>query len=333
MKNYQVYHKNIFIFCSMKTDNISNTKILNPFVYLADPRRYLPFMKAVEGSPYLFKRISKITDAIIRNDISEQEYKKSIDELNNFSYLFFNDELPLKNSPDFISVIKNISDQNALFHHFCKEVSGSLKFNILSRSRVGEKLRKEIILILEKYSDLIKPKAVYKMFTGVATDSGVLMKEVNEELTGKCLHRLFKLKDSEKEDSYLNELFPMFLYVVTIGQQLDEEVKRLSAHGGDIYHTYVLNGIGAGAADVVAYDLQKYLEKEYFKNSNERILYRMSPGYNDWYLVDQKIIFKILQPEINIGVTLTNSNFMIPIKSTSGVMGAIVRRDLHGKTK
>ncbi|MCK4446965.1 MAG: hypothetical protein KAW56_07780, partial [Candidatus Marinimicrobia bacterium] len=300
----------------MKIDNInSNIKILSPFVYLANPRQYLPMMKAVEGHPDLFSRISKITDAIIRNDISEQEYKKSIDELNNFHSLFFNNELPSKNSPDFICTIKNISDLNTLSHHFCKEVSGSLKFNILSRNRAGDKIRKEIVIVLEKYGDSIKPKAAFKKFTGIATDSGILMREVNEELTGKCLHRFFKSNDSEKEDLDLNELFPMFLYVVTIGPQLDEEVKRLSAHGGDIYHAYVLNGIGAGAADVVAYDLQKYIEKEYFKSSNERILHRMSPGYNDWHLVDQKIIFKILQPEINIGVTLTNSNLMIPIKS------------------
>ncbi len=308
----------------MKTDDISNTKILNPFVYLADPRQYLPMMKAAEGRPDLFRRISKITDTIIRNDICEQEYKKSIDELNNFHSLFFYNELPLRNSPDFISVINNISVQNALFHHFCKEVSGSLKFNILSRNKAGDKIRKEIILILEKYSDLIKPKAVFKMFTGIATDSGILMKEINEELTGKCLHRFFKLKDSKKEDLDLTELFPMFLYVVTIGPQLDEEVKQLSGHGGDIYHAYLLNGIGAGAADVVAYDLQKYLEKEYLENTSERFLHRMSPGYKDWSLVDQKKIFKVLKPKMNIGVTLTSSNLMIPIKSTSGVMGTIV---------
>ncbi|MBL7136373.1 MAG: hypothetical protein ISS81_07265 [Candidatus Marinimicrobia bacterium] len=313
----------------MKIDNInSNIKILSPFVYLANPRQYLPMMKAVEGSPDLFKRINEITGAIMKNDISEQEYKKSIDELNNFHSLFFNNELPLRNSPDFISVINNISDQNALFHHFCKEVSSSLKFNILSRNEAGDKIRKEIILILEKYSDLIKPKAVYKMFTGIATDSGVLMKEVNEEFTGKCLHRFFKSKDSESEGLDLTELYPMFLYVVTIGPQLDEEVKRLSAHGGDIYHAFVLNGIGAGAADVVAYDLQKYISKEYLKSSNERVLHRMSPGYKDWHLVDQEIIFKILKPEISIGVTLTSSNLMIPIKSTSGVMGAIVKREI-----
>jgi len=312
----------------MKIDNInSNIKILSPFVYLANPCQYLPMMKAVEGSPDLFKRINEITGAIMKNDISEQEYKKSIDELNNFHFLFFDNELPSKNSPDFISVIENISEQNALFHHFCKEVSGSLKFNILSRNKAGDKIRKEIIIVLEKYGDSIKPKAVYKMFTGIATDSGVLVKEVNEEFTGKCLHRFFKSKDSESEGLDLTELYPMSLYVVTIGPQLDEEVKQLSAHGGDIYHAYVLNGIGAGAADVVAYDLQKYLDKEYLKSSNERVLHRMSPGYKDWSLVDQKKIFKVLKPEMNIGVTLTSSNLMIPIKSTSGVMGAIVKRD------
>ncbi len=311
----------------MKTDNISNKKILSPFRYLANPRQYLPMMKAVEGYPDLFKWINEITGAIMKNDISEQEYKKSIDELNNFHSLFFNNELPSKNSPDFISVIKNISEKNALFHHFCKEVSGSLKFNILSRNRAGDKIRKEIILVLEKYGDSIKPKAIFKMFTGISTDSGILMKEVNEELTGKCLHRFFKPKDSEEEGLDLKELSPMFLYVVTIGPHLDEEVKRLSAHGGDIYHAYILNGIGAGVADVVAYDLQKYLEKEYLETNSKKVLHRMSPGYMDWHLVDQKIIFKILQPEIDIGVTLTSSDFMIPIKSTSGVMGQIVKRE------
>lgn len=48
---------------------------------------------------------------------------------------------------------------------------------------------------------------------------------------------------------------------------------------------------------------------------------RFSAGYGDFDIMHQKDIFKILNPEKNIGVCLTDSLLMTPIKSVSAVVG------------
>ncbi len=49
------------------------------------------------------------------------------------------------------------------------------------------------------------------------------------------------------------------VYVVTIGPGIDNEVKNLMARG-EMLDAYLLNGIGAGAAEMVANDLNRYLD-------------------------------------------------------------------------
>ena len=51
-----------------------------------------------------------------------------------------------------------------------------------------------------------------------------------------------------------------------------------------------------------------------------KITNRYSPGYCNWPVSDQQILFLLL-PEKFCGVTLTGSSLMIPIKSVSGVIG------------
>jgi 5-methyltetrahydrofolate--homocysteine methyltransferase len=48
---------------------------------------------------------------------------------------------------------------------------------------------------------------------------------------------------------------------------------------------------------------------------------RYSPGYPAWpELVDQKQIWKLLDPERTIGVSLTSADQMVPEQSTSAVV-------------
>lgn len=244
--------------------------------------------------------------------------KKKIRILNPFTYKANFSLYPellrfIQTNPD----LKEIpEEEKEMFHHFCKEVSASLKVNILTKRATGEKIRSEIADILEEYISLIKPKVVYFEFSGAKTETGILMKEHNIRLKGKSLHKFFNRSDWRYNRGI--ELHPMFLYLVTIGDELEEEVKRLSTKGMDIYKSFLLNGIGSGATDTVALDLQRYLEDKYKVQ-----LKRISPGYSDWGISEQKTIFNILKPEQTLGVGLTEANFMYPVKSTSGLMGPL----------
>jgi hypothetical protein len=249
-----------------------------------------------------------------------RNYKEKIKILNPFAYKANFSLYPellrfIQTNPDLLKEICN--GEKEMFHHFCKEVSASLKTNILTKKTIGKKLRSEIADILEKYVNLIKPKVIYFEFTGRKTEAGILIKEHIIKLKGKSLHKFFNRNDWQCKGEI--ELYPMFLYLVTIGSELEEEVKRLSTKGMDIYRSFLLNGIGAGATDTVALDLQRYLEDKYKIH-----LKRISPGYSDWDISEQKIIFEILRPEQTLGVSLTRANFMYPAKSTSGLMGTII---------
>jgi cobalamin-dependent methionine synthase I len=47
---------------------------------------------------------------------------------------------------------------------------------------------------------------------------------------------------------------------------------------------------------------------------------RFSPGYGDWTLDNQPQVLQLAEAE-RIGITLTESNIMIPRKSVSAVIG------------
>jgi hypothetical protein len=78
------------------------------------------------------------------------------------------------------------------------------------------------------------------------------------------------------------------VYLVTIGPEIDDEVKHLAADG-NVFEAYLLNGIGAGAAEMAANDLNLYINDNF---GNGTAYKRLSPGYGDWPVSDQgKISF------------------------------------------
>ena len=59
---------------------------------------------------------------------------------------------------------------------------------------------------------------------------------------------------------------------------------------------------------------------------------RFSPGYGDWALEEQKILFPVLDCAHAIGLTLTESCMMAPVKSVTAVM-AITEDDEKDKAE
>jgi cobalamin-dependent methionine synthase I len=112
----------------------------------------------------------------------------------------------------------------------------------------------------------------------------------------------------------------MIIYVVTIGSGIDDTVKLLGMEG-EMFDSYVLNAIGAASAEMIAEDLNYYFNDTISNGKTELQYYRFSPGYGDWLVNDQKILFSLLKPEERIGVILNDGYIMLPEKSTSGIMG------------
>jgi len=123
----------------------------------------------------------------------------------------------------------------------------------------------------------------------------------------------------------LSAIFPqagaLGLFVFTLGQGLVQEIERLMTNG-DLARGYMLDSTasfctdqGARAAERYFFD---YLQKENQTDESTRVLL-YSPGYCGWHISSQARLFDYLDPG-EIGIKLTESYLMVPLKSVSGVL-------------
>lgn len=109
-----------------------------------------------------------------------------------------------------------------------------------------------------------------------------------------------------------------FLTAFTLGPGVDALIKRCELT--DMPLVPVLQACAAvyteEQADAAQEDIRTY--------ARDRSLYlrpRYSPGYGDFPLSCQRFLFEALQVSKKIGITLTESCLMLPMKSITGVVG------------
>ncbi len=102
----------------------------------------------------------------------------------------------------------------------------------------------------------------------------------------------------------------VILSVMTLGAGVDIRINRLNRT--DMSRAVVL--------DACASAYLEYRSDEYERSIGENLSSRFCPGYGGSPLSDLKFIFGLLHPE-KIGVTLSESLFMLPAKSMAGVIG------------
>jgi 5-methyltetrahydrofolate--homocysteine methyltransferase len=108
------------------------------------------------------------------------------------------------------------------------------------------------------------------------------------------------------------------LQVVTVGDQAsriaDEAQER-----GDYSRGLFLHGLAVEAAEALAEYWHRQVRKELGLPDGQGKRY--SPGYPSWpALGDQRQIWKLLEPDRAIGVSLTEANQMVPEQSTSAIV-------------
>ena len=108
------------------------------------------------------------------------------------------------------------------------------------------------------------------------------------------------------------------IFLVTIGSHLEDTASRL-AEDGLVLQASVLEAIGSDAVERVA-DYVQEMTKEMARADGLVISNRFSPGYCDWEVSQQKVIFQAVSGD-SIGVHLTEHCLMVPRKSISGIIG------------
>lgn len=108
------------------------------------------------------------------------------------------------------------------------------------------------------------------------------------------------------------------LFQCTSGEAITEYARK-EAEKGDSIRSYIADVIGSVAVEVAMDQMQDSLEAV-MKESGLRITNRYSPGYCNWDVSEQKLLFSFF-PENFVGIRLSESSLMHPIKSVSGIIG------------
>ena len=108
------------------------------------------------------------------------------------------------------------------------------------------------------------------------------------------------------------------VFALTIGKHLEEMVSHL-AEDGRLLQAMVLDAIGSDAAEKVAYYVQDRIA-ELAGAQGLCTSQRFSPGYCDWSVSQQKMVFRALNGD-TAGIRLTRGYLMLPQKSISGIIG------------
>ena len=108
------------------------------------------------------------------------------------------------------------------------------------------------------------------------------------------------------------------VFVLTIGKYLENTAARL-AQDGLVLQSAVLDAIGLDATRRLTNSVEGQIS-EVAHNQGLTIGRRFSPGYCDWDVSQQEMVFQAMKGDY-AGVSLTKSYLMIPRKSISGIIG------------
>lgn len=289
-------------------DNRSDTYLAAPFIYKIDPNNYPVLMGELVDNPHLFDDVERLRDEILMVKSTSSAFDHYTSIVRKYqpmvkSWSAFQWELL-----GFRGQLLAFLQEMGSYRHFFRELAAGLRFNPLAARSSAREIRDRLCSLLDAHLNLIQPKALYRSVTATIDVRGVSVKG-----TGVCF-------ESGRLKTHLaNNGNKPVVYIVTIGPRIDRTVKSLMDEG-QVLDAYLLNGIGAGATEMVAFDLNLYMDSTFLKNRNSAKYQRFSPGFGDWPVKDQRKLFALLEPEDHVGVVLTEGDIMIPEKSTTGIM-------------
>jgi len=140
---------------------------------------------------------------------------------------------------------------------------------------------------------------------------------------GRVRHPRVILEDgltitSEVLSLVLSRCQQVAIFVSNIGRGLEHRVARLMQDGQMLKAT-ILDAVGSEAAERTACYLQDIVRELAISNGYD-ITLRFSPGYCDWDITEQRLLFQAMN-SAPLGVNLTEECLMVPRKSVSGIIG------------
>ena len=127
---------------------------------------------------------------------------------------------------------------------------------------------------------------------------------------------------------YVGDAKKLFLFGATLGSRVDVALRRMSLTS--VAEAGAGQAVAAALIETYCDDCCNELQKQL--PAGKQLKWRFSPGYGDWPLEEQKILFPVLDCAHSIGLTLTESCMMAPIKSVTAVIAfEDVSKNNHSK--
>lgn len=165
-------------------------------------------------------------------------------------------------------------------------------------------------------------------FKETATPVGIV-----SEISSEDFAAVYEGEGYNEPDSVVGDVFPRTPHLALFAATLGADTSRAIAAGfesHDFALASMLDAVASDSADRAADVLERRYESALRQDgrlTEDGAALRYSPGYCGWHTSGQKRLFGYLEPE-TIGITLTESCLMQPLKSVSGVILA-GPREIH----
>lgn len=175
---------------------------------------------------------------------------------------------------------------------------------LLARLRIDResKIAKDILDLIETVVPVVRPKAIYEV-------SFIQSRDYDTVDIGGVIFKSRVLRAN------LDKVERVFPYIATCGREVDE----IATPSGDLLTQFWMDSIKEMALDAIRKYLVNHLKERYALEEFSK----MSPGEGSqelWPIEQQRQLFSIFDDVgDSIGVTLTDSLMMVPIKSVSGI--------------
>ncbi|MBC8400464.1 MAG: hypothetical protein H8E14_03140 [Candidatus Marinimicrobia bacterium] len=184
----------------------------------------------------------------------------------------------------------------------------AMGYDIKTQLNVPSQLYEYLDKYLDKIDQHVAIRSGYRFFPPSEVQIGKTGIRLQDKqfLSGRIINS--QLKNAET----------LVVFVCTLGQAFDSWIGTLKA-SDDMLALYSGDTLGSEIVELSVDWLEKRISDELVKTG----LYhtnRFSPGYCDWPIMDQHILFSLL-PKNFCGIHVHKSALMSPIKSVSGIYG------------
>ena len=173
------------------------------------------------------------------------------------------------------------------------------------------RMRRTVMKALQTIEEHASPQMIWKRIPVIPLDDGCAIQK-----------KTYPVK-SRKFSRILSQCGEAVICAATLGKSLDHEMKREDMR---MHERVVLDQTASDVMEAVMEIGQAHIQKQC--RHGEAVTKRYSPGYCDWHIDQQQMLFSLLPSEV-LGIRLSNSSLMSPRKSVTALMGVTDARTVE----